>query len=73
MRKTIAVSLGAAFGLVIALLWNTVVQGALQIAGIQFNPVEGWNCLFVYVGVVVAVSVLMIILIIVVSRWSSKS
>ena len=34
VRKTIAVSLAAAFGFVIALLWNEVVKGGLKVAGI---------------------------------------
>lgn len=72
VRRTIATSLAAAFGFVIALIWKEVVLGGLSIAGINLTggtePV-GW----VYGMVTAAVlTIVMIIFIIVISRWGGK-
>lgn len=73
VKKTIAASLAAAFGFVIALLWNQVVTGGLKVAGIDttFETIDlmGW---LGYVVTAVIITVLMIILIIVIGRWGSK-
>jgi len=73
VRKTIAVSLAAAFGFVIALLWNEVVKGGLKVAGVDttFQDVDfmGW---LGYVVTAVIITVVMIILIIVIGRWGNK-
>lgn len=72
VRKTIATSLAAAFGFVIALIWKEVVLGGLSIAGINLaggTETVGW-----IVGVVTAavLTIVMIIFIIVISRWGGK-
>lgn len=73
IRKTIATSLGMAFGLVIGLLWNQVVQGGLKVAGVDTTftniTVSGW---IGYVITAIVLTVVMVILIIVISRWGSK-
>lgn len=73
VRKTIATSLAAAFGFVIALLWNQVVTGGLKVAGIDttFDTIDlgGW---LVYMVTAVALTVFMVIMIIVVGRWGNK-
>jgi len=73
VRKTVAVSLAAAFGFVIALLWNQVVTGGLKVAGIDttFDTIDfmGW---LGYVVTAVAITVFMIVLIIVIGRWGNK-
>jgi hypothetical protein len=73
VRKTIAVSLAAAFGFVIALLWNEVVKAGISLAGIELTPAEidimGWLS---YVVTAVAITVVMIVLIIVIGRWGNK-
>lgn len=73
VRKTIAVSLAAAFGFVIALLWNEVVKAGIALAGINLVAGEvdllGWLS---YVVTAVIITVVMIILIIVIGRWGSK-
>lgn len=73
VRKTVAVSLAAAFGFVIALLWNQVVTGGLKVAGIDttFVDIDIWGWLG-YVVTAIAITVLMIILIIVIGRWGNK-
>jgi len=73
VRKTIAVSLAAAFGFVIALLWNEVVKAGIMLAGIELVAGEidlvGW---LVYVVTAVVITLVMIVLIIVIGRWGSK-
>lgn len=73
VRKTIAVSLAAAFGFVIALLWNQVVTGGLKVAGIDttFADIDfmGW---LGYVVTALVITILMIVLIIVIGRWGNK-
>jgi len=73
VRKTISTSLATAFGLVIALLWNNVVNGGLKIAGVDttfatITPI-GWAG---YVVTAIVLTVVMILLIIVIGRWGSK-
>lgn len=73
VRKTVAVSLAAAFGFVIALLWNQVVTGGLKVAGIDttFETIDlmGW---LGYVVTAVVITIFMIVLIIVIGRWGNK-
>lgn len=73
VKKTIAASLAAAFGFVIALLWKEVVMGGLKVAGIDttFQTIDlgGW---LIYLVIAAVITVMMIILIIVIGRWGSK-
>jgi len=73
VRKTISTSLATAFGLVIALLWNNVVNGGLKVAGVDttfatITPI-GWAG---YVATAIVLTVVMILLIIMIGRWGSK-
>lgn len=72
VRRTIATSLATAFGFVIALLWKEVVLGGLATAGINLAggvDLTGWT-----LGVVTAtvLTIVMIMFIIVISRWGGK-
>jgi len=73
VKKTVATSLAAAFGFVIALLWNNVVQGGLKVVKVNMDLAEptfgAWVKLLV-TGIVL--TVVMIVLIIVIGRWGSK-
>ena len=73
VRRTIATSLAAAFGFVIALLWNSVVMGGLKVAGIDttFDTINlgGW---LGYLVTAIVLTIVMVVLIIVIGRWSSK-
>ena len=73
VKRTISTSLAAAFGFVIALVWNQVVIGGLKVGGIDttFEKIDlvGW---LVYVVTAIALTIFMVILIIVIGRWSSK-
>jgi len=73
VRKTVSTSLAAAFGFVIALLWNNVVTGGLKVAGVDttfatITPI-GWVG---YLVTAVVLTLMMIVLIIVIGRWGSK-
>jgi len=73
VKKTIATSLGAAFGIVIGFLWYTVVTGGLQVAGVHTAldtiKLGSW---IVYMITSVVLTVVLVILIIVISRWGNK-
>ncbi len=73
VRRTISTSLAAAFGFVIALLWNNVVAGGLKVAGVDTTfaniSLVGW---IGYLVTALVITVVMIVLIIVIGRWGSK-
>ena len=72
VRRTIATSLTAAFGFVIALMWNTVVTSGLKVAGVNTaapNTAVDWAY---FVVTVVVITVVMVVFIILFSRWASK-
>ena len=73
VRKTIATSLAAAFGFVIALLWNSVVVGGLKVAGVDATldtfKLNNW---LGYLVTAVVLTVVMVVFIIVIGRWGSK-
>ncbi len=72
VRKTIAASLGTAFGFVIGLLWNQVVQGGLSLAGVTTTaPADALAYVYFLVTAII-VTVVMIIFIIIIGRWGSK-
>jgi len=74
VRRTVATSLATAFGLVIALLWNEVVKGGLKVAGVDTTFADislmGW---IGYMVLAVVLTIVMILLIIMFSRWGSKA
>jgi len=73
VRRTIATSLATAFGFVIGLLWNQVVMGGLKVAGVDttFQSIDlgGW---IGYVITAVIITVVMVVFIVLVSRWGNK-
>ncbi|MEM2839892.1 MAG: DUF5654 family protein [Thermoplasmata archaeon] len=73
VRTTIATSLATAFGFVIGLLWNNVVVGGLNVAGVSptlANPtLESW---IIFLITAVILTVVMVLFIILVSRWGHK-
>ncbi len=74
VRKTIATSLGTAFGFVIALMWNNVVLGGLATGSVPTGASStpgnwaGWAYSLV---MAVVLTVVMIVFIILVGRWGS--
>ena len=75
VRKTIASSLGTAFGFVIGLVWSQVVLGGFAVAGVNLtaqNALGNWGGLAAFVVTALVLTVAMVILIIYISRWGSK-
>jgi len=73
VRKTIASSLGAAFGFVIALVWSNVVLGGLALTGAPLTAPKDANGLVIGIVVALVLTVFMIVLIIVMGRWGGKA
>jgi ABC-type branched-subunit amino acid transport system permease subunit len=73
VKRTIATALAAAFGFVIALLWNSVVTGGLKVAKIDPTlatfTLDKW---VVYLITAIVLTVVMVVLIILVSRLGNK-
>lgn len=72
VRVTIAASLAAAFGFVIALVWKEVVMSGFALAGIDLGAtpdLAGWMYFMITALILTFV---MIILIILISRWGGK-
>ncbi len=75
VRKTVAASLAAAFGFVIALMWNTVVQSGFATAGIPLgtSATKGdWGGWAYFLVSAIVITVVMIVFIILVSRLAGK-
>ncbi len=73
VRKTIASSLGAAFGFVIALVWSNVVLGGLALTGVPLTAPKDVTSLVIGIVVALVLTVFMIVLIIVMGRWGGKA
>ncbi len=73
VRRTISTTLATSFGFVIALVWSNVVLGGLGNAGIELQPTEpNWGGWLIFVVTALVLTLFMILLIIVISRWGSK-
>ena len=75
VRKTVSTSLAAAFGFVIALLWNTVVQSGFAVAGIPLGTTAtqgNWSGWAVFVVSALVITVVMVLLIVLVGRLAAK-
>lgn len=72
VRRTIATSLGAAFGFVIALVWSNVVMGGLKVAGVDLNGSPGLFGWLAYVITALVITIVMVVLIVFISRWGGK-
>ncbi|NIV43629.1 hypothetical protein GWN49_01855 [Candidatus Bathyarchaeota archaeon] len=72
-RKTIATSLGTAFGIVIGMIWTNVVLGAFATAGIPLTTAGGtWFQWFYLVIVAIIVTIICVIAIIFNGKWGGK-
>jgi hypothetical protein len=73
VKKAIATSLGAAFGIVIGFLWYTVVIGGLKVAGVNTSldtiNLKNW---IGYIIASVVLTVVLVVMIVVISRWGNK-
>jgi len=73
VRKTIATSLGAAFGFVIALVWSNVVLGGLALTGAPLTAPKDAMSLVIGIVTALVLTIFMIVLIIVIGRWGGKA
>ncbi len=73
VRRTISTSLAAAFGFVIALIWNNVVTSGLTTAGISMTSSGGWGGWAILMVTALVITIVMIVLIIVIGRWGAKA
>ncbi len=73
VRKTIATSLGTAFGFVIALVWSNVVLGGVALSGAPMTQPKDLMGLVVGIVVALVLTIAMIVLIILIGRWGSKA
>ena len=72
VRKTVSTSLAAAFGFVIALLWNGVVTSGLTLAGVNTTAPKDTVNWAVFVVTAVVLTVMMVVLIILAGRLAPK-
>lgn len=72
-RKTIATSLGTAFGIVIGMLWTQVVLSAFATAKIPLTETGGtWEQWGVFLITAVFVTLVCVVAIVVLGRWGGK-
>lgn len=73
VRRTISTTLATSFGFVIALVWSNVVLGGLGNAGIKLQPTTAdWGGWAIFMVTALVLTVFMILLIIMISRWGSR-
>lgn len=73
IRKTMATSLGTAFGIVIGMVWTQVVLSAFATGGIPLTTTGGtWNQWGLFVITAVVVTIICVIAIIMLGRWGGK-
>ena len=73
IRKTVATSLGTAFGIVIGMIWTNVVLGAFATAGIPLTTTGGtrleWST---FVIVAIIATIICVIAIVFIGRWAGR-
>jgi hypothetical protein len=73
IRKTVATSLGTAFGIVIGMIWTQVVMSGFATAGVSLTSAgTSWMQWAVFVITAVVVTVMCVIAIVLIGRWGGK-
>ncbi|MCE8422832.1 MAG: hypothetical protein J5U19_09380 [Candidatus Methanoperedens sp.] len=73
IRKTMATSLGTAFGIVIGMVWTQVVLSAFNTSGMPLTTPGGtWSQWGIFVVIAVVVTIICVVAIIILSRWGGK-
>jgi hypothetical protein len=73
IRKTIATSMGTAFGIVIGMVWTQVVLSAFATNGISLTTVGGtWAQWSYFVITAVIVTLICVVAIIMLGKWGGK-
>jgi hypothetical protein len=70
IKTTIAVSIAAAFGFIIALIWKDIIIGAMKLAGLwQEGGFADTNALIVGIVVGLVITIVAVLGIIYISKW----
>ncbi len=73
IRKTIATSLGVAFGIVIGMIWTQVVLSAFATGGIPLTATGGtWTQWSYFVITAIVVTLICVVAIVMIGRWGGK-
>ena len=73
IKKTMATSLGTAFGIVIGMVWTQVVLSAFATNGIPLTTTGGtWMQWSYFVITAVVVTIICVVAIIMLGRWGGK-
>lgn len=73
IKKTMATSLGTAFGIVIGMVWTQVVLSAFNTAGIPITTLGGtWSQWSIFVIIALIVTLICVVAIVMLSRWGGK-
>ncbi len=73
IRKTMATSLGTAFGIVIGMVWTQVVLSAFATSGIPLTTTGGtWSQWGIFVITALIVTIICVIAIVMLGRWGGK-
>jgi hypothetical protein len=72
IRKTIATSLGTAFGIVIGMIWTQVVLAAFAAGGIPLTAGGTWTQWGYFVVTASVVTLICVVAIIMLGRWGGK-
>jgi hypothetical protein len=73
IRKTIATSLGTAFGIVIGMIWTQVVLSAFATGGIPLTAIGGtWTQWSYFVITAIVVTLICVVAIVMIGRWGGK-
>lgn len=70
IKSTIAVSIAAAFGFIIALIWKDIIIGAMKLADLwQEGGFADVNALIIGVVVALVITIVSVLGIIYISKW----
>ncbi|MBP1662471.1 MAG: hypothetical protein H6P94_720 [Thermoplasmatales archaeon] len=70
IKSTIAVSIAAAFGFIIALIWKDVIVGAMQLAGLwQEGGFPDTMSLIIGIVVGLVITIISVVGIVYISKW----
>ena len=70
IKTTIAVSIAAAFGFIIALIWKDIIIGAMKLAGLwQEGGFADTNALVVGIVVGLVITIVAVLGIVYISKW----
>lgn len=73
IRKTIATSLGTAFGIVIGMVWTQVVLSGFATGGISLTSTGvTWTQWSYFVITAIVVTLICVVAIIILGRWGGK-